>query len=77
TCNYDGFNKTRSTIGDNVFVGCNVNLVSPVTVDDGAYIAAGSTITRDIPKDALAVAREKQSIKEGWAERFRNKNKKD
>ncbi|MBQ2763471.1 MAG: bifunctional UDP-N-acetylglucosamine diphosphorylase/glucosamine-1-phosphate N-acetyltransferase GlmU [Firmicutes bacterium] len=77
TCNYDGFNKTRSTIGDNVFVGCNVNLVSPVTVEDGAYIAAGSTITRDVPQDALAVAREKQSIKEGWAEDFRNKNKKD
>ena len=77
TCNYDGFNKTRSTIGDNVFVGCNVNLVSPVMVENGAYIAAGSTITKDIPKDALAVAREKQSIKEGWAERFRNKNKKD
>ena len=77
TCNYDGFNKTRSTIGDNVFVGCNVNLVSPVTVEDGAYIAAGSTITRDVPPDALAVARERQSIKEGWAEDFRNKNKKD
>ena len=77
TCNYDGFNKTRSTIGDNVFVGCNVNLVSPVTVENGAYIAAGSTITRDVPQDALAVAREKQSIKEGWAEDFRNKNKKD
>lgn len=77
TCNYDGFNKTRSTIGDNVFVGCNVNLVSPVTVDNGAYIAAGSTITRDVPRDALAVAREKQSIKEGWAENFRNRNKKD
>lgn len=77
TCNYDGFNKTRSTIGDNVFVGCNVNLVSPVTVENGAYIAAGSTITRDVPRDALAVAREKQSIKEGWAENFRNRNKKD
>lgn len=77
TCNYDGFNKTRSTIGDNVFVGCNVNLVSPVTVEDGAYIAAGSTITRDVPQDSLAVAREKQSIKEGWAERFREANKKD
>lgn len=77
TCNYDGFNKTRSTIGDNVFVGCNVNLVSPVTVENGAYIAAGSTITRDVPRDALAVAREKQSIKEGWAEDFRNRNKKD
>lgn len=75
TCNYDGFRKTRSTIGDHVFVGCNVNLVSPVNVEDGAYIAAGSTITRDIPKDALAVAREKQSNKEGWAERFRNLHK--
>lgn len=75
TCNYDGFDKTRSTIGDDVFVGCNVNLVSPVKVEDGAYIAAGSTITRDIPKDALAVAREKQSNKEGWAARFRKMHK--
>lgn len=75
TCNYDGFVKTRSTIGDNVFVGCNVNLVSPVNVEDGAYIAAGSTITKDVPKDALAVAREKQSNKEGWAERFRKMHK--
>ena len=71
TCNYDGFEKTRTVIGNDVFVGCNVNLVSPVHVEDGAYIAAGSTITKDIPKDALAVAREKQSNKEGWAERFR------
>ncbi len=77
TCNYDGFEKTRSTIGDGVFVGCNVNLVSPVNVEDGAYIAAGSTITKDIPKDALAVAREKQSNKEGWAERFRQMHKED
>ena len=75
TCNYDGFEKTRSTIGDGVFVGCNVNLVSPVTVENGAYIAAGSTITKDIPHDALAVAREKQSNKEGWAERFRRMHK--
>lgn len=76
TCNYDGFQKTRTAIGDDVFVGCNVNLVSPVQVEDGAYIAAGSTITKDIPKDALAVAREKQINKEGWAERFRNLHKK-
>lgn len=75
TCNYDGFDKTRSEIGDRVFVGCNVNLVSPVKVDDGAYIAAGSTITKNVPGDALAVAREKQSNKEGWAERFRNLHK--
>lgn len=75
TCNYDGFEKTRSTIGNDVFVGCNVNLVSPVNVEDGAYIAAGSTITKDIPKDALAVAREKQSNKEGWAARFRRMHK--
>ena len=52
-----------------------MNLVSPVTVENGAYIAAGSTITKDIPQDALAVAREKQSNKEGWAERFRRMHK--
>ena len=75
TCNYDGFRKTRTTIGNDVFVGCNVNLVSPVEVGDGSYIAAGSTVTKDIPENALAVARAKQENKKDWAERFRDLHK--
>lgn len=65
--NYDGTNKYRSTVGDGAFIGCNTNLVSPVTVKDGAYIAAGSTVTEDVPEDALCVARARQRNIEGWA----------
>ena len=71
TTNYDGVKKYRCTIGDNAFIGCNTNLVAPVTVGEGSYIAAGATITKDIPADALAVARAKQENKEGWAKRRR------
>ena len=67
TCNYDGENKFRTTIGDYVFVGCNTNLVAPVTVGDGAYTAAGSTITKDVPAQALGIARDRQTNLEGWA----------
>ena len=67
TCNYDGENKFRTTIGDYVFVGCNTNLVAPVTVGDGAYTAAGSTITKDVPAQALGLARDRQTNLEGWA----------
>lgn len=66
TCNYDGKDKFRSKIGDDVFVGCNTNIVSPVTVGDGAYIAAGSTITDDIPESNLAIARSRQVNKDNW-----------
>lgn len=59
-CNYDGKNKHRSIVGNNVFIGSNCNIVSPVTIDDGAFLAAGSTITEDIPKDSLAIARARQ-----------------
>ena len=65
--NYDGKNKHRSTVGDGCFIGCNVNLVSPVDVGDGAYIAAGSTVTKDVPKDALSVGRTRQKNIENWA----------
>ena len=77
TTNYDGHKKYRCTIGDCAFLGCNTNLVAPVTVGDGAYTAAGSTVTEDVPADALAIARERQSNKPGWAARFRQswKNK--
>lgn len=64
--NYDGKNKHRTTIGDDVFVGCNTNLVSPVTVKNGAFTAAGSTITDTVPENALAIARAKQVNKENW-----------
>ncbi len=66
TCNYDGKNKTRCKIGDGAFIGCNTNLIAPVEVGEKAYIAAGSTITDNIPDDALSIARAKQVNKEGW-----------
>ena len=71
TTNYDGYKKYRCTIGDESFIGCNTNLVAPVTVGEGSYIAAGSTITDDVPADALAIARVKQSVKDGWAAKRR------
>jgi bifunctional UDP-N-acetylglucosamine pyrophosphorylase/glucosamine-1-phosphate N-acetyltransferase len=66
TCNYDGKNKSRCTIGNGAFIGCNTNLIAPVEVGEKAYIAAGSTITDNIPDEALSVARAKQVNKEGW-----------
>ncbi len=69
TCNYDGKKKFRTTIGDDCFIGCNTNLVSPVSVGDGAYIAAGSTITDDIPDNALAIARQRQVNKNTWKDK--------
>lgn len=66
TVNYDGKNKRRCKIGDGAFIGCNTNLVAPVEVGDRAYIAAGSTITDDIPGDALSIARARQVNKPGW-----------
>lgn len=69
TVNYDGKNKARCTIGEHCFIGCNTNLVAPVTIGDFAYTAAGSTITDDVPADALAIARARQVNKEGWVEK--------
>ncbi|MCH5212920.1 MAG: bifunctional UDP-N-acetylglucosamine diphosphorylase/glucosamine-1-phosphate N-acetyltransferase GlmU [Oscillospiraceae bacterium] len=66
TCNYDGKDKFRSKIGDNVFVGCNTNFVSPVNVGNGVYIAAGSTITEDVPDNNLSIARSRQINKSDW-----------
>lgn len=71
TSNYDGFKKYRCTIGDGAFIGCNTNLIAPVTVGEGSYIAAGSTITQEVPADALGVARQRQKNLEGWAARRR------
>lgn len=67
TCNYDGREKYRTTIGENAFIGSNNTLVAPVNVGDGAYTAAGSAVTEDVPADALAVGRARQVNKEGWA----------
>lgn len=75
TVNYDGFEKHRTVVGKDAMIGSNVNLVAPVEIGDGAYIAAGSTITKDVPADALAVAREKAMIKDGWAQTRRSKKK--
>jgi bifunctional UDP-N-acetylglucosamine pyrophosphorylase/glucosamine-1-phosphate N-acetyltransferase len=67
TCNYDGVNKNKTIIGKNAFIGSDSTLVAPITVGDGAYVGAGSCITKDVPADALAVARGRQFTKEGWA----------
>lgn len=69
TVNYDGANKHRTTIGDGAFIGCNTNLVAPVKVGNGAYTAAGTTVTRDVPDDALVIERGEEKIKEGFAKR--------
>lgn len=76
TCNYDGVNKHRTEIGAGAFIGVNAALVAPVTVGEGAYIGTGSVITKNVPADALAVARARQEVKEGWAARRRAKNPK-
>ncbi|MCL2629939.1 MAG: hypothetical protein FWD49_00260 [Firmicutes bacterium] len=64
--NYDGYQKRSVHVGKNVFIGCNSNLVAPLTVEDGAFIAAGSTVTQDVPGDSLCIARAKQVIKTEW-----------
>ena len=73
--NYDGKRKHRSTVEDDAFIGCNVNLVSPVRIEKGAYIAAGSTVTDDVPPAALAIARARQQNKRDWANRHKLKEK--
>ena len=67
--NYDGSKKYRSTVKDGAFIGCNSNLVSPVIVEEGAYVAAGSTVTHDVPAGALYVARSKGRTLDGWVEK--------
>lgn len=71
TCNYDGFHKFPTSIGNKVFIGSDTALVAPVRVGDGAYVAAGSTITENVPSDALAIARGRQANKPGWASKKR------
>ncbi len=76
TCNYDGVNKFQTTIGDDVFVGSDTQFIAPVTIGRGSLIAAGSTITKDVPADALALSRCEQKVIEGWAAKKRAKQKK-
>jgi bifunctional UDP-N-acetylglucosamine pyrophosphorylase/glucosamine-1-phosphate N-acetyltransferase len=75
TCNYDGTTKSRTTVGREVFVGSNATLVAPVSLGDRAYVAAGSTITRDVPADALAFGRARQVEKPGRAAQLRARKK--
>jgi bifunctional UDP-N-acetylglucosamine pyrophosphorylase/glucosamine-1-phosphate N-acetyltransferase len=71
TCNYDGVNKYKTLIGDRVFIGSDSALVAPIVIGEGAYIGAGSTITKDVPPDALALARAQQVTKPEWAKNRR------
>jgi bifunctional UDP-N-acetylglucosamine pyrophosphorylase/glucosamine-1-phosphate N-acetyltransferase len=71
TCNYDGFAKYKTEIGEGAFVGTNSSLVAPVKIGAGAYVGSGSVITRDVPADALAVERSQQTNREGGASRIR------
>ncbi|HLV79782.1 MAG TPA: bifunctional UDP-N-acetylglucosamine diphosphorylase/glucosamine-1-phosphate N-acetyltransferase GlmU [Chthonomonadaceae bacterium] len=71
TCNYDGYAKHKTVIGKNAFIGSHSTLIAPVSIGDGAFVAAASPIAADVPPDALAIARERPTIKEGWAARRR------
>jgi len=77
TCNYDGFSKHKTTIGQGAFVGTNSSLVAPVKIGNGAYIGSGSVITRDVPENAMAVERSPQSNREGGATRYRELKTRD
>ena len=74
--NYDGYNKHRCTIGNDVFIGCNTNLVAPVRLENDTYTAAGSTITKDVYEGELAVARARQTNIHGWVQKHRMRNSK-
>lgn len=69
TCNYDGKVKERTKIGSNVFIGCQTKFIPPVCVGDGAYIAAGTTITEDVPKSAFVIGRSRQNVKTDWQDK--------
>ncbi len=76
TCNYDGFNKHRTDIGNNVFVGSDSQLIAPVKLNDDSYVAAGTTVTNEVPKGALAISRGKQRNIEGYAYKIKDKKSK-
>jgi len=73
TVNYDGKNKHVTNLEDDSFIGCNSNLIAPVTVGKGAYVAAGSTISESVPENSLAIARARQQNKEGYVTKLNNK----
>jgi bifunctional UDP-N-acetylglucosamine pyrophosphorylase/glucosamine-1-phosphate N-acetyltransferase len=75
TCNYDGINKHQTTIEDDVFVGSDTQFIAPVTIGRGSLIAAGSTITKDVPPDALAISRAEQKNIEGWVKKHKKTKK--
>jgi len=75
-CNYDGYNKAKTLIGKGAFIGSDSQLVAPVTIGEGAYVASGTTVTEDVPRDALAISRVRQENKEGYAIRLRERFKK-
>jgi bifunctional UDP-N-acetylglucosamine pyrophosphorylase/glucosamine-1-phosphate N-acetyltransferase len=75
TCNYDGVHKHETRLGDGVFIGSDTQLVAPVSLGDGSYVGAGSTITKDVPADALAFTRAPMTVKPGWAAARRKKQK--
>jgi len=72
TVNYDGVKKHKTIIGDDVFIGCNTNLVAPISIGDNVFIAAGSTVTKDVPKGALAIARNRQINKADYKKNLIN-----
>ena len=73
TCNYDGFAKHRTEIGEGAFIGVNTALIAPVSVGDNAYVGTGTVVTREVPADALATSRTPQTNREGFAPRLRAK----
>ena len=73
TCNYDGYKKSKTIIGKGAFIGSDTQLVAPVSVGDGAVVGAGTTVTQDVPADALAVSRTEQKHVDGWAARKRER----
>ena len=75
--NYDGFEKHRTSIGDDVFIGCNVNLIAPLTLEPHTFTAAGSTIHQTVPEDALGIERARQRNVEGWVPRRRARFERD
>jgi len=77
TCNYDGIHKHKTVIDDGVFIGSDSTLVAPLRIGKGAYVAAASCITDDVPEDALALGRSRQIVKEGWAREKRAAQKQE
>ena len=71
TCNYDGVRKHQTVIGDGAFIGSDSQLVAPVSIGRGAFVAAGSSITQNVPDESLGIARSRQENKDGWARRRR------